>query len=59
MPATYVNAAAVKTLLAPSISDDDSKYKKRKTESTVAYKKMIDSGYTEINGVLRKEEGLD
>ena len=37
----------------------DSKYNKRKTESTVAYKKMIDSGYTEINGVLRKEEGLD
>ena len=34
----------------------DSKYNKRKTESTVAYKKMIESGYEQNNGVLRKDE---
>ena len=39
----------------------DSKFNKRKTESTIAYKKMIDSGYYNFNGVLLKDdkEGLE
>ena len=34
----------------------DSKFNKRKTESTIAYKKMIESGYYNSNGVLIKDE---